>query len=139
MPCRWLRRIATMLVAPFNPLFGALSRQSNHCALQVAAYEAGHTAACVELQQKARKLTEKTLEACQYRRLAPGQVSCHVQVAEKFQVQRCRTSAAGYFLNVWAVEPAGPSRHVAQVPHHLAGAGNLPACTNKLCEKLLQL
>ena len=42
---------------------------------QIASYEAGHTLACVELQQKARKLTEKTLEACQYRRSAPGQVS----------------------------------------------------------------
>ncbi|KAK9863470.1 hypothetical protein WJX84_002271 [Apatococcus fuscideae] len=42
---------------------------------KVAIYELGHTPACTELQQKARKLTEKTLEVCQYRRSAPGHVT----------------------------------------------------------------
>ncbi len=60
-------------------------------AVQVSVYEAGQTPACQELQQKARKLTEKTLEACQYRRSAPGQVYSHSHIIP--QVFTCPTFA----------------------------------------------
>ncbi|KAK9854470.1 hypothetical protein WJX84_007621 [Apatococcus fuscideae] len=88
-----LLRVSTILSGDLNaskeaPISNGLEQLLDVCLIpnahpsiaeRIATYESGHTPACVELQQKACKLTEKTLEACQYRRSAPGQVNLEVQ------------------------------------------------------------